>query len=692
MLYLLSSSNVNTPVFSGNYYGLLWLTGLLAAGLVGLLGFQLWNLRNKLKNKVFGAKLTQRLLLLFTLIGVLPSILIYAVSVQFLDKSIESWFDVRVEKALEGGLNLGRSGLNSSLSELAKKAQFAALLLADKHPEQHQEVLKQLVDEKVVQEAAIFTLKGNLVSFSSASRAIPPDMPSGEMLKMTTDQGSYSVIDMPPDEAMLFRSLVSFELSASPAGRYVLQFTQAVPVQIMKDVETVQMVYRDYQELTLSRQGLKRIYAITLTLSLLVVLLTAVSAAFFISNRLGSSLEALAEGTRAVAQGDFSVRQPIRSSDELGALTGLFNQMTMQLSEARSISEQQQQQVERAKGYLESVLTHLSSGVLGFDGRFQLRSANTSASQILGSPLHEMLRMSLDQMTARSALLVSFCNTIKEAFDETSQGDWQRQIERLSKNGNQILLIRGTRLPDISGAGYVVVFDDISHLMQAERQAAWGEVARRLAHEIKNPLMPIQLSAERLEYKLSGKLDEGSAQLLKRATQTIVSQVSAMKNMVGDFANYARGPALKLSNLELHQLIREVLGLYEADAIHIELNLNATREQVSGDATRLRQVIHNLLLNAQDAVTGSAQPKIVLTTETLQEEIRLIVEDNGDGFSENALTRVFEPYMTTKSKGTGLGLAIVKKIVEEHGGHIGVKNILGGGARVSVTLPLIKEA
>ena len=692
LLYLLSASNVNTPVFSGNYYGLLWLTGLLAVSLVGLVGFQLWNLRNKLKNKIFGAKLTQRLLLLFTLIGVLPGILIYAVSVQFLDKSIESWFDVRVEKALEGGLNLGRSGLENSLNELAKKAQFAALLLADKHPEQHQEVLKQLVDEKVVQEAAIFTLKGNLVSFSSASRAIPPDMPSGEMLKLTADQGSYSVIDMTPDEAMLFRSLVAFDLSARPAGRYVLQFTQAVPVQIMEDVETVQVVYRDYQGLTLSRQGLKRIYAITLTLSLLVVLLTAVSAAFFISNRLGSSLEALAEGTRAVAQGDFSVRQPIQSSDELGALTGLFNQMTTQLSEARSISEQQQHQVERAKGYLESVLTHLSSGVLGFDSRFQLRSANTSASQILGSPLHEMLRMSLDQMTDKSVLLVSFCNAIKEAFDETSQGDWQRQIERLSKNGNQILLMRGTRLPELSGAGYVVVFDDISHLMLAERQAAWGEVARRLAHEIKNPLTPIQLSAERLEYKLSDKLDEGNAQLLKRATQTIVSQVSAMKNMVGDFANYARGPALKLSNLELHQLIREVLGLYEANAIQIELKLNATREQVSGDATRLRQVVHNLLLNAQDAIADSAQPQIVLTTETLQEEIRLSVEDNGDGFSENALTRVFEPYMTTKSKGTGLGLAIVKKIVEEHGGHIGVENILGGGARVSVTLPLIKEA
>ncbi len=688
LLYLLSSSNADTAVFSGNYYGLLWLTGLLALGLSGLVGFQLWGLRNKLKNKVFGAKLTLRLLILFTLIGVLPGILIYAVSVQFLDKSIESWFDVRVEKALEGGLNLGRNGLDNSLRELAKKAQFAALLLAEKPPEQHQGVLNQMVGEKVVQEAALFTLRGSLVSFSSANSSLQPDMPSGEMLRLTADIGSYAVIDAPPDKGMLLRSLVIVDPAGKSGARYVLQFTQPVPRQVEEDAETVHAVYRDYQGLTLSRLGLKRMYAITLTLSLLVVLLTAVSAAFFISGRLGASLEALADGTRAVAQGDFSVQQPIRSSDELGALTGLFNQMTRQLSDARAVSEQQQHQVERAKGYLESVLTHLSSGVLGFDNKFQLRSVNTSASQILAAPLHEMLRMSLDQISEKSGLLVSFCNTIKESFAEASQGDWQRQIERLSKNGNQILLMRGTRLPEISGAGYVVVFDDISHLMLAERQAAWGEVARRLAHEIKNPLTPIQLSAERLQYKLSDKLDEGSAQLLKRATQTIVSQVSAMKNMVSDFANYARGPALRLSKLELHQLIHEVLGLYEANAVPIELKLNATRDQVNGDATRLRQVIHNLLQNAQDALNEVALPKIVLVTETLQKEIRLSIEDNGTGFSEGALSRAFEPYMTTKSKGTGLGLAIVKKIVEEHGGHIGIENIKGGGALVSVTLPL----
>ena len=691
LLYLLSGSSANTEVFSTNYYGLLGLTGLLALGLMGLIGYQLWQLSIKLKNRVFGAKLTLRLVVFFTLIAVLPGILIYAVSVQFLDKSIESWFDVRVEKALEGGLNLGRSGLENSLNELTKKAQFTSLLLAEKYPEQYQSALDQLVDEKVAQEAAIFTIKGSLIASSSGGKGRFPDTPDGDLMRLTLDKGGYAVIDTLPNKGLTLRTLVTVNSNKRAGGRYVLQFIQPVPKQVEADAETVQTVYRDYQELTLSRLGLKRLYAITLTLSLLVVLLTAVSTAFFLSERLGSSLEALAEGTRAVAQGDFTGQYPIRSSDELGALTGLFNQMTRQLFEAKQVSEQQQRIVESAKVHLESVLNHLSSGVLALDHELRLRSVNASAAQILAAPLQEMQRLSLSQIAEKYTLLRSFCHTVMEAFGETDSGEWQRQIERMSRNGTQILLIRGTRLPQGGEAGYVVVFDDISHLLQAERQAAWGEVARRLAHEIKNPLTPIQLSAERLQHKLSDKLDENDSQLLRRATQTIVSQVAAMKNMVNDFANYARGPALKLSHLEVHKLIKEVLGLYETNAIHIVLKLDALQSEVNGDATRLRQVIHNLLQNAQDALQGVAQPQITLHTETQNGEIHLWVEDNGAGFSESVLSRAFEPYMTTKAKGTGLGLAIVKKIVEEHGGHIAIENNVSGGARISIVLPLIEE-
>ena len=345
LLYLLSSSSANTQVLSINYYVLLGLTGLFALSLAGLVVYQLMRLRSKLRDKVFGARLTLRLVVFFTLIAVLPGVLVYVVSVNFLGKSIESWFDVRVEKALEGGLNLGRSGLDNSLKELTKKTQFIALLLAEKQPVQYQRALDQLVDEKVAQEAALFTAKGNMIAFSSGSNMPFPEMPDGNLLHSTMNKGEYAVIDTLPKKGLTLRVLVRVDSNTQPGAQYVLQFTQPVPKQIEADAEMVQSVYRDYQELTLSRLGLKRLYAITLTLSLLVVLLTAVSAAFFISERLGSSLEALAEGTRAVAQGDFTGQYPIRSSDELGALTGLFNQMTQQLFEAKHASEQQQREV-----------------------------------------------------------------------------------------------------------------------------------------------------------------------------------------------------------------------------------------------------------------------------------------------------------------------------------------------------------
>ncbi|MBK8570559.1 MAG: HAMP domain-containing protein [Nitrosomonadales bacterium] len=691
LLYLLSSASANTELFSRNYYVLLSLAGVLALYLTVLVGYQLWQLRGKLKAQVFGAKLTLRLTLFFILIAILPGLLVYAVSVQFLDKSIESWFDLRVEKALEGGLNLGRNALETGLKELSKKGQSTALLLAKQSPAQYTKTLAQLIGKGTAQDAALFNRNGKLLAFASSSRKPPPDAPDAEMLREAGQQGLHSIIDTLPDNSLILRALVLVKPQRSSAGARILQLTQPVPKQLAADAEMVRAVYRDYQELSLSRLGLKRLYGITLTLSLLIVLLSAVSAAFFISDRLSAPLAALAEGTRAVAQGDFSRQHPIKSSDELGALTGLFNQMTLQLADAKTTSEQQQRQAEDAKVYLESMLAHLSSGVLVVDEQFRLRSVNSSAAQILGASLPDMQGVPLAEIAVRHPLLRSFSDAVMQAFNEVTSGEWQRQIERLSKNGDQILLMRGTRLSTAMDNSYVVVFDDITHLLQAERQAAWGEVARRLAHEIKNPLTPIQLSAERLQHKLSAKLDGSDAQLLQRATQTIVSQVAAMKNMVTEFADYARAPAPKLVALDMHQLLREVLGLYEASSSPIILRLNAAQAWVKGDATRLRQVIHNLLQNSYDALQNVAQREIIVSTAEEGGALKLCVQDNGCGFPEHLLARAFEPYRTTKPKGTGLGLAIVKKIVEEHGGSIVIENIAAGGTRVSVTLPLLIE-
>jgi PAS domain S-box-containing protein len=656
-----------------------------------LVGYQLWQLRGKLKAQVFGAKLTLRLTLFFILIAILPGLLVYAVSVQFLDKSIESWFDLRVEKALESGLNLGRNALETGLNELSKKGQSTALLLAKQSPDQYIKTLGQLIGKGTAQDVALFNNSGKLLAFASSSRKQLPDMPGAEMLREASQQGLNSIIDTLPDNSLILRVLVLVKPLQLSADARILQLTQPVPKQLAADAEMVRTVYRDYQELSLSRLGLKRLYGITLTLSLLIVLLSAVSAAFFISDRLSAPLAALAEGTRAVAQGDFSRQHPINSSDELGALTGLFNQMTLQLADAKTTSEQQQRQAEDAKAYLESMLAHLSSGVLVVNEQFRLRSVNSSAAQILGISLLDMQDLPLAEIAVRHPLLRPFSDAVMQAFNEVTSGEWQRQIERLSKNGDQILLMRGTRLSTAADNSYVVVFDDITYLLQAERQAAWGEVARRLAHEIKNPLTPIQLSAERLQHKLSAKLDSSDAQLLQRATQTIVSQVAAMKNMVTEFADYARAPAPKLMVLDMHLLLREVLGLYEANSSPISLRLNAARAWVKGDATRLRQVIHNLLQNSYDALQNVTQREIILSTTEEGGALKLCVQDNGSGFPEHLLARAFEPYRTTKPKGTGLGLAIVKKIVEEHGGSIVIENVAAGGTRVSVTLPLLIE-
>lgn len=690
LLYLLSSASGNTDLYARNYFTLLLLTGTLALGLLVQVIYQFWQLRNKLKDQVYGAKLTLRLAMFFSLIAVLPGMLVYAVSVQFLGKSIESWFDVRVEKALEGGLNLARSTLQNGLDELGRKGQFVALILADQSSSRHGETLARFISEGGTQEAAVFDKNGKLTAFASSKRIDRIESPTAEMLRQVREKGRYSQADALPDGRLVLRVIVPIR-SPNNAGQ-VLQFSQPVPEQLAKDAETVQSVFGDYQQLSLSRLGLKRLYGITLTLSLLIVLLSAISAAFYLSAKLSAPLAALAAGTRAVAKGDFSSNYPVQSNDELGGLTALFNQMTSQLSAAKKLGEQQQQQVADSKAHLESVLGHLSSGVMVLDEYLMLRSANASAGQILGLHPAELNGKSMQSLAAEHVLLKPFLSAIEQGIASSPHQVWQRQVERMSKEGDQVLLLRGTRLAGDANRGFVVVFDDITHLRQAERQAAWGEVARRLAHEIKNPLTPIQLSAERLQHKLSDRLDEKDAQLLQRATQTIVSQVAAMKNMVSDFADYARTPAARLVPLDLHQLLNEILGLYEANSSPIKVDLLAHRTMVNGDATRLRQVVHNLLQNAHDALQQVTDRLITLSTrDDKGGMLRLSVSDNGSGFPEQFLAKAFEPYTTTKAKGTGLGLPIVKKIVEEHGGSITIQNQPQGGTCVSILLPVLEN-
>ena len=685
---LLMSTAADTVLFSRNYPLLVALNVVLALAMLALVGWQLRTLWRDYQAQVFGARLKLRLMLMFGVIAVLPGALVYGVSVQFVTRSIESWFDVRVEKALESGLQLGRSALDSLLADLGEKGRSMASELSDIQEASRRSALLRLREEKGVQTAALFSVGGQLLSSATGELAnLMPDLPDQAQLKAARNSRSIGTVEGDGGKLYL-RVLVPVSARDMFEEPRILQLTQPVPAALADDAEAVQGVYRDYQELQLAREGLTRIYALTLTLTVLVALFSAFALAYLMARRLAAPLHILAEGTQAVAQGDFSPRQAIYSGDELGILTQSFNRMTRQLDEARRDTERHRAEVESARGYLESILANLSTGVLVFDRRFVLRTVNEGALTILNDDFEGVVSVAVDEWP-RQQVLGAF---IREQFAATEENEWQAQLELERPNGMpQVLLLRGSRLPESSGGGDVVVFDDVTRLIAAQRSAAWGEVARRLAHEIKNPLTPIQLSAERLQFKLADKLANGDADMLARGTQTIINQVQAMKRMVDDFRDYARLPAPVVAPLDLNELIREVLGLYESSSATIDTELAGDLGPVLGDATQLRQIIHNLLRNAEDALEGRDDARIVIRTARGLRHAWLTIADNGPGFPVELLPRIFEPYVTTKARGTGLGLPIVKKIVEEHQGSIEISNAPEGGARIVIRLPLVKE-
>ncbi len=685
LLFLLATASANTALFARNYPLLLGVNGIAAVALLGLVVLQLRTLWRDYRGGVFGSKLKLRLLVMLALMAVLPGALVYAVSMQFAVKSIDSWFDVRVDNALEDGLNLGRTVLDTLQNELLEKGRSMALDLGDATASQPM-LLNRLREQAGVQSAALIATSGRVLSSSSDSvDSLIPAVPAQAELRQARQSHGMALVDGDVATGIVLRVLVPVrgtELGDEPR---VLQLTQMVPAAITRSAGSVAATYRDYQELQLGKEGLKRIYTLTLTFTLLLALFAAVALAFFLAERLARPLLILAEGTQAVAAGDFTPRASLETRDELGVLTQSFSRMTSQLDEARREAERHRRNLEATSAYLESVLANLSAGVLAFDADFKLRAANRGAVAILGDDLADAENTSLAQWSRHGA----FAAAVDANFRERGT-QWQQQLELEDAAGTpQTLLLRGSTLPVAGGGGYVVVFDDITYLISAQRTAAWGEVARRLAHEIKNPLTPIRLSAERLQIKLADKLGDTDRAMLDRSIKTIVSQVEAMKNMVNDFRDYAKAPPPELRPIDLNGLVREVLDLYESAGTHVAVELAADLPLVLADANQLRQLLHNLLKNAKEAMTEAvAAPAIAVATRFEDRRVALSISDNGAGFPPQILSCAFEPYVTTKAKGTGLGLAIVKKIVDEHRGEIQLGNRSGGGAEIIIKLPL----
>ena len=692
----LATASNNSPLFTRYYTEILIANAAIVVGLAVLVIYQIVLLFRARRAAVFGSKLTTRMMMFFAVTAVLPGALVYSLSVQFLSSSIESFFDTRIDKALDTGLQLGRSALTQPLKELTRKTESIAATLASLDAPAARARLGNLRDQADLTSVSLLAINGSLIAQATENvTALPPAMPSSMELRQVRSMQTVTSVE-PTGDTGLQLKVIAPVVAVDGSPLRLLIVTQPVPSLLREQTERLEAGFRDYQELSFQRTALKRLFAFTLTLALMLALLTALALASVFSERLAQPLARLADGTRAVAEGDFSRRQPVEGRDELAVLTQSFNTMTSQLAEARDRDMVNRREIETTNLYLESVLKNLNAGVLVFTDDFVLRVANAASAVILQARIDERVGEPLSQWSKTEPTLATFADIVARNFAAVGESDWQREQELMVGGIARTFILRGARRVVADVGARIVVFDDVTEVLQAQRDTAWAEVARRLAHEIKNPLTPIQLSAERLEMKLVPRLGEADAAVLRRGTQTIVNQVTAMKNMVNDFAIYARRPRPgSLLAVDIEALLKETLELYASYPVKLTLHWQGDERNIHGEATRLRQVVHNLLQNAVDACVDRPDGQVSVDAESRnvvgmpgERELVLRFCDNGVGFSDTVKQRAFEPYVTTKPKGTGLGLAIVKKIIDEHKGRITVENAPLGGAVVTVVFPL----
>jgi two-component system, NtrC family, nitrogen regulation sensor histidine kinase NtrY len=694
-LLLLLKSVQNSAEFGRLQPAVLVLNVIGVIALVTLLTRKLWQLFREYRDHVPGSRLIARTVLIFGALVVAPLLIVYLSSLEFLSRGIDSWFQVEVKQGLNDAVRLSRAALDLRMREYSERTQSLARTLGKVAPA---DIQTRLDDERVVSEALEIVLFGGHGRIIAASLENPletlPSRPPSDLLRQVGQMRPYVSLEPQTGGKYIIRTAAA--LSDPLAGgdsRYVVAI-YPVPAQLSQLAEAVQRSFSQYGDVAAMREPLKYSFRLTLTLVLLLAMLAAIYGAIFSAQRLVSPVQDLIAGTRAVGKGDFGTRLPLPSRDEMGFLVHSFNDMTKRLRRAREEALHSQQAVERERERLAIILARLSTGVLAVDRMLIVRMANHAAGAILGTDFSAATARALPELAATNERLGQFVAAIAVRF-AGGREEWREQLELDGQAGRRTLMCACTPLPgEDTDMGYVIVFDDITALLQAQRDAAWGEVARRLAHEIKNPLTPIQLSAERLRRRLLSNLKAPDAEILDRATHTIVQQVETMQQMVNAFSEYARAPEMRITRFSLNQLVTDVADLYRSQDPRalIQLALDERLEMIEADRGRVRQILNNLVTNALEALESVPKPQLEVSTrlENGGDAAYAVISvcDNGPGFQRELLGRVFDPYVTSKPKGTGLGLAIVKKIVEEHGGRIDADNRPEGGARVRVVLPV----